>query len=229
MKHHAEKIEDAASTNMSVTREKVNKILVVLNQAIEDSNSIDQIDTLTGEILNIAEQTNLLALNASIEAARAGEVGKGFAVVADEISKLADASGATANNIQKINSIITTAVHNLADHANDLVDYMNNSILQNFESFVEAGEEYKKNATYIEGVMNDFAGKAAVLKDTVSDIAGSIHSISQAIVEGTEGVTGTAESMQVLASDIQDISKETQDNLQIAGLLKKETEIFVKL
>ena len=77
--------------------------------------------------------------------------------------------------------------------------------------------------------MNDFAGKAAVLKDTVSDIAGSIHSISQAIVEGTEGVTGTAESMQVLASDIQDISKETQDNLQIAGLLKKETEIFVKL
>lgn len=77
--------------------------------------------------------------------------------------------------------------------------------------------------------MNDFAGKTAVLKDTVSDIAGSIHSISQAIVEGTEGVTGTAESMQVLASDIQDISKETQDNLQIAGLLKKETEIFVKL
>ena len=36
-------------------------------------------------------------------------------------------------------------------------------------------------------------------------------------------------SMQVLASDLDDISKETQDNLEIAGLLKKETEIFVKL
>lgn len=93
MKHHAEKIEDIASTNMSNTKEKVNRILLVLNQAIEESNSIDQIDALTGEILNIADQTNLLALNASIEAARAGEVGKGFAVVADEISKLADASG----------------------------------------------------------------------------------------------------------------------------------------
>ena len=64
---------------------------MVLNQAIEESNSIDQIDALTGEILNIADQTNLLALNASIEAARAGEVGKGFAVVADEISKHAGA------------------------------------------------------------------------------------------------------------------------------------------
>lgn len=91
MKHHAEKIEDIASTNMSNTKEKVNRILLVLNQAIEESNSIDQIDALTGEILNIADQTNLLALNASIEAARAGEVGKGFAVVADEISKHAGA------------------------------------------------------------------------------------------------------------------------------------------
>lgn len=229
MKQHAEDMENTASTNMAATREKVNKILVVLNQAIEDSNSIDEIDALTDEILNIAQQTNLLALNASIEAARAGEVGKGFAVVADEISKLADASSETANNIQKINSVITTAVHNLAEHANDLIAYMNDSILHDFEGFVTAGGEYKKNATYIESVMNDFANKTAVLKNTVSEIAQSIDSISQAIDEGTKGVTGTAESMQVLASDIDNIFQETKDNLEIASLLKKETEIFVKL
>lgn len=229
MKQHAEEMENTASTNMSATREKVNRILAVLNQAIEDSSSVDQIDALTDEILSIAQQTNLLALNASIEAARAGEVGKGFAVVADEISKLADASSETANNIQKINSVITTAVHNLADHANDLVAYMNDSILHDFEGFVASGGEYKKNATYIENVMNDFANKTAMLKEMVSEIASSIDSISRAIDEGTRGVTGTAESMQVLASDIDNISQETRDNLEIAGLLKKETEIFVKL
>lgn len=49
MKHHAEKIENIASTNMSNTKEKVNRILAVLNRAIEESNSIDQIDTLTGK------------------------------------------------------------------------------------------------------------------------------------------------------------------------------------
>ena len=229
MKSHAEQIENTASTNMANTREKVNQILDVLNQAIEESNSVDQINTLTDEILNIAQQTNLLALNASIEAARAGDVGKGFAVVADEISQLADASRDTAGNIQKINGIITTAVHNLAEHANDLVTYMNESILHDFEGFVEAGGEYKKNATYIESVMNDFAGKTSNLKRTVSEIAVSIDSISQAIDEGTEGVMGTAESMQVLASDIANISQETKDNLEIANILKKETEIFVNL
>ena len=229
MKAHAENMENTASTNMAVTKEKVSQILDVLNQSIKDSSSIDQIDSLTGQILEITQQTNLLALNASIEAARAGEVGKGFAVVADEISQLADASRETANNIQKINSVITTAVHNLAEHSNDLVEYLNDSIMHDFESFVEAGVEYKQNATYIENVMNEFAGKADVLKDTVAEIATSIDTISNAIAEGSEGVTSTAESMQVLASDIDNISKETADNLEIASLLKKETEIFSNL
>lgn len=229
MKVHAENMENTASTNMTTTTEKVNQILSVLNQAIADSNSVDQIDTLTSDILEIAQQTNLLALNASIEAARAGEVGKGFAVVANEISQLADASRETANNIQKINGVITTAVHNLANHATDLVTYLNDSILHDFESFVEAGGEYKKNATYIESVMNEFAEKTDNLKTTVSEIATSINTISTAIDEGTEGVTNTAESMQVLASDIDTISTETSDNLEIASLLKKETEIFTKL
>ncbi len=229
MKAHAENMENTASTNMAVTKEKVSQILDVLNQSIKDSSSIDQIDSLTGQILEIAQQTNLLALNASIEAARAGEAGKGFAVVADEISQLADASRETANNIQKINSVITTAVHNLAEHSNDLVEYLNDSIMHDFESFVEAGVEYKQNATYIENVMNEFAGKTDVLKDTVAEIATSIDTISNAIAEGSEGVTSTAESMQVLASDIDNISKETADNLEIASLLKKETEIFSNL
>lgn len=77
--------------------------------------------------------------------------------------------------------------------------------------------------------MNEFTEKTDGLKNTVAEIATSIDSISNAISEGTEGVTSTAESMQVLASDIDNISKETTDNLEIASLLKKETEIFSNL
>ena len=133
MKEHANSMEAAARTNMESTGVKVNEILAVLNQAIEDSNSVNQVNNLTDDILNIASQTNLLALNASIEAARAGEAGRGFAVVATEISQLAAASQEAANRIQQINTVVTNAVHNLADNANGLVQYMNDSILPEFE------------------------------------------------------------------------------------------------
>ena len=115
MKANAEKIESDARYNMVQTGEKVGNILDVLNKAIEDSKSVDQVNNLTNDILNISSQTNLLALNASIEAARAGEAGKGFAVVADEIRQLADSSRETANKIQSINSVVVAAVNNLSD------------------------------------------------------------------------------------------------------------------
>ena len=229
MKTHAEQIENTASTNMHTTKAKVSQILDVLQAAIKDSNSVDQINTLTDDILSIAQQTNLLALNAAIEAARAGEVGKGFAVVANEISQLADASRDSATHIQQINTIIINAVHNLAQHSNDLIEYLNESILHDFEEFVEAGNEYKQNATYIENVMSEFAQKTDVLKNSVSEIAVSMDSISNAIDEGTKGVASTADSVQELVLDIENIANESNESKNVASLLKKETEIFTKL
>ena len=229
MKEHAEAMEHAARENMDTTGAKVNDIVSVLSQAIEDSNSVNQVDNLTNDILNIASQTNLLALNASIEAARAGDAGRGFAVVATEISQLAAASQEAANRIQQINSVVTQAVHNLADNANGLVQYMNESILPEFEEFVTAGSEYKNKATYIENAMNEFESKTDSLKNTMIEIQKSINTIAHAIEEGAKGVSNAADSTQVLVTDMENISSRMDENFEIATDLKKETAIFTKL
>ena len=229
MKGHADSMESAARSNMEATGTKVNEILEVLNRAIEDSNSVNQVNSLTDDILNIASQTNLLALNASIEAARAGDAGRGFAVVATEISQLAAASQEAANRIQQINSVVTQAVHNLADNANGLVQYMNESILPEFEEFVTAGSEYKNKATYIENVMNEFESKTDSLKNTMVEIQRSINTIAHAIEEGAKGVSNAADSTQVLVTDMENISNRMDENFEIATDLKKETAIFTKI
>lgn len=229
MKEHAEAMEHAARENMDTTGAKVNDIVSVLSQAIEDSNSVNQVDNLTNDILNIASQTNLLALNASIEAARAGDAGKGFAVVASEISQLAAASQEAANNIQSINAIVITAVHNLADNANGLVEYMNEKILPEFQKFVESGGAYHDKATFIEGVMADFEAKTDSLQNSMDEIANSVNTISHAIEEGVSVVVSAADSTQVLVSDMDKISKKMDENFAIAEGLKKETSVFTKL
>lgn len=229
MKAHAQSMESVARTNMETTDRKVSEILEVLQKAIEDSNSVKQVNSLTNDILNIASQTNLLALNASIEAARAGEAGRGFAVVASEISQLAAASQEAANNIQRINAIVTNAVNNLADNANGLVSYMNDSILPEFERFVESGVEYNDKASFIEGTMTDFKAKTDSLKQSMLEISSSINTISHAINEGVNGVVSAADSTQLIVEDMDNISHKMDENYEIADSLKKETSIFIKL
>ena len=229
MKEHADNMEQSAKANMDETNKKVEHILAALSQAISDSQSVDQVNSLTDEIMSIASQTNLLSLNASIEAARAGEAGKGFAVVAGEIGSLAENSRQTAGNIQEINSVVVNAVHNLADSANEIVDYMKNSILPEFEKFVEDGEKYRDNANYIESVMADFTNKTEGFKETFNEIAESISSITTAIDEGVRGVSCAAESTQTLVTDMDNISRRMDENQRIAGELDDETAIFAKI
>lgn len=228
MKANAEKIESDARYNMVQTGEKVGNILDVLSKAIEDSKSVDQVNNLTNDILNISSQTNLLALNASIEAARAGEAGKGFAVVADEIRQLADSSRETANKIQSINSVVVAAVNNLSDNANNLVSYLQQTILPEFQTFVDGGVKYKENASYIENAMDEFVEKTDVLKKNMDEIAHSINTITTVVDEGAAGVNNAAISTQNLVEDIVNISNKMIENKSIAQNLKNSTNIFAK-
>ena len=239
----AEKGADVSNEVMDRAKNLCNKTVTASNRtmemytnvkeksekAIEGSKAVEKINELTNTIMEISSQTGLLALNASIEAARAGEAGRGFAVVATEISQLAAASQEAANRIQQINSVVTQAVHNLADNANGLVQYMNESILPEFEEFVTAGSEYKNKATYIENVMNEFESKTDSLKNTMVEIQRSINTIAHAIEEGAKGVSNAADSTQVLVTDMENISNRMDENFEIATDLKKETAIFTKI
>ena len=229
MKEHADHIEQSAHTTRESTEEKISRILEVLEQAITESENVNQVNSLTNDILNIANQTNMLSLNASIEAARAGAAGKGFAVVASEISQLATASQAAANRIQNINSMVIHAVNNLSENANDLVTYINTSILTEFKNFARGGTEYREKANYIEGVMGEFTERMDRLQLTIEEIADSINLIARSIEEGEKGVSSAADSTQTLLKDMERITLHMDDNQAIAVNLKQETEVFTKL
>ena len=226
MRERADSLAKSADENKRTTDEMVGNIVGTLKKAIEDSKSVERVNELTGEILNISSQTNLLALNASIEAARAGEAGKGFAVVADEIRQLADSSRDTANNIQAINEHVTSAVFQLIDNSNKIINYIEETILADYDSFVQAGAQYNEDACYISEIMQEFAEKTEKLKELMKNTVESIEGISSGEEQSANAVTSSAVSTSQLVEQMNSIDKEMSESRNTVGELKAQTDVF---
>ena len=226
MRERADSLAKSADENKRTTDEMVGNIVGTLKKAIEDSKSVERVNELTGEILNISSQTNLLALNASIEAARAGDAGKGFAVVADEIRQLADSSRDTANNIQAINEHVTSAVYQLIDNSNKIIKYIEETILADYDSFVQAGAQYNEDACYISETMQEFAEKTEKLKELMKNTVESIEGISSGVEQSANAVTSSAVSTSQLVEQMNSIDKEMSESRNTVGELKAQTDVF---
>lgn len=212
-----------------ITRTTIETIDVVSEQTNKNNDSAADINRTIEIIKGLAAQTNLLSLNASIEAARAGEAGRGFAVVADEIRQLAASSSETANHIQEVNTTVTRAVYNLSENAQNLVTYIEESILKEFLSFVASGQQYQEDAAYIRQTMDSFNASTRGLKSSMTEIVDAIETITTAIDEGATGVSGVADSTQRLVSDMTEITRRMDTNHKVASELEKETITFANL
>lgn len=207
----------------------LNDIRGVLESSVKESRSVEKINELTGDILDIASQTNLLALNASIEAARAGEAGKGFAVVADEIRGLADNSRDTANNIQNISEIVTAAVEKLANNAENMLKFLDEKVIKDYDGFVDIVKQYQADADNMNDILHEFAGKASVIEETMQRMSIGIKDISMNVDEGAKGVSDVAESAVSLVNAISLIQEETENSQNISNELQDEVRRFERV
>ncbi|RKI29418.1 methyl-accepting chemotaxis protein [bacterium 1xD8-6] len=229
MQSRASVLQNTAVENKQNTSGVVNSIISNLKKAMEDSKSVDRVNDLTDEILSISSQTNLLALNASIEAARAGEAGRGFAVVADEIRQLADSSRETANNIQSINNMVVIAVKELIDSSDSIVKYINETILPDYDGFVDAGKQYNEDAVYVNKVVSQFSEMSVQLEMLIKSITESISGIATSVDESADGISAAASNTNALVREITQVTDAMNNNKNIANSLNQQAEQFAHL
>lgn len=222
----AKESEKTALDGKSSTNEMVSEIRSIMKESIENSKKVDDITKLTADILSIASQTNLLALNASIEAARAGEVGKGFAVVAEEIRELAERSRMTANNIQEISETVIEAVEKLASDSGAMLEFVDGTVLKDYDKFAEIAQFYREDSTHLESVLSEFAGQADDLRENTDVLKEGMNGITIAIEESAKGIVMVAESTAELVKNLGSIKEDVNDNKRISNELRQEVDKF---
>lgn len=211
----AEKIKQDAITSAVNAKNLYAEAKEELEEAIKQSGAVSEINMLAQAILQITEQTNMLSLNAAIEAARAGEAGKGFAVVANEIRRLAEQSSASASSIQEVVSRVQSSVLNLSDSATNVLGFIDQEVIKEFEEFVNTADQYNKDATMFNDMMVDFSATSQQLNASITNIANSIKEVTTAVNEGAAGVEDIASKSNDIVertNDVNDISDVNSDN-----------------
>lgn len=229
IKREADEIKSEALKKKENTGVKVEELSAVLEKSVKDSEKVAQINELTKVILDIASQTNLLALNASIEAARAGEAGKGFAVVAEEISALAENSRQTAGNIQVISNEVTEAVTSLATNANQVLEFINTTVLADYDAFVDTGEKYEETARLINEMLDGISTQSQSLNTIMGEMADSVTSISESVEQASEAINQSAEHSQDIVDEISGISSAMDTNNDVTEKLNDSTRQFITI
>lgn len=226
IRSRAEELRKLAQESRETADGMIKEFDVSLNASIEDSRQIEKIGNLTADILSIASKTNLLALNASIEAARAGEAGKGFAVVADEIRQLADSSKQTAGNIQHISEGVVAAVMTLAENAGNLVKFINERVLPDYEILERTGEQYLNDSITIDRMMGEMRDSMENIGSMMRSVAESNENITNNVRESAQGVGGVVDNTAALAENMKGIVEALNQVSDVVSHLSQQTACF---
>ena len=224
--------ENATGLSKSVTdsieksNQMFNEIKESLKKGLEDSKAVDEINVLAEAILGITSQTTLLALNASIEAARAGEAGRGFAVVANEISALATNSKNTVSQIQEVTKVVMAAVGSLSESAKNLLNFVAEDVMKDYEDMSKAADSYKNDADYFSNMTADLSVTSKELLEATHMMMTAINEVSMSAQDGAKVTTQVAEQTMGIQMNTTSISDEMHKTNEVTNHLLKMVEEF---
>ncbi|MBP2033704.1 methyl-accepting chemotaxis protein [Clostridium algifaecis] len=222
----AEELKESSNQSKMAAKNIYNDIKNSMENAIEDSKSVNKINELTEGILDITEQTNLLSLNASIEAARAGEAGKGFAVVADEVRQLAEQSSQTAENIKNVVGIVESSVKKLVDSSSSILKFLENTVNKDYDKFGNVAVQYNKDADTMNEFMMDFSAVSEELNASIEGIVKAVGEMAQTVSDGASGIQNVSEKTSNIFKKLENINSTATKNRESADVLKEIIEKF---
>jgi methyl-accepting chemotaxis protein len=201
------------------------KETMIIN-AIEEGKVVSEIGVMANTISSISEQINLLALNAAIEAARAGEQGRGFAVVAEEVRKLADQSSEAVNNVKGIIVKVQKSFDDLAIGSKELLSFMDKDVNIQFENFSNVGEQYYKDAEFVNNMSSELAAMSEEINATINQVSEAVQHLADMSQRSSENTSDIEESLNRSTSSMEKMSGTAEQQSMLANSLNEMVKRF---
>ncbi|MGR6836510.1 methyl-accepting chemotaxis protein [Syntrophomonas erecta] len=205
----AVKLQSNAHSSQDEAINMYSRIRSELLKAIDNTRAIENISVLAQDIAAVARQTNLLSLNAAVEAARAGDQGHGFAVVAGEVGKLARDSAATVVNIQKLADQAQSALADLMEYSQALLNFINDRVITDYDFMVDMGEHYQKDSNLIIGLTETVNAYTLQVMQAMEEMNQAIQTTAANITDATartQEIASASESANRVAMEIHSAS-----------------------
>jgi methyl-accepting chemotaxis protein len=197
-----------------------------LQKSMEHARVVNNIGTMAGVISEVAEQINLLSLNASIEAARAGEQGKGFAVVAMEIGKLAKETSDAVSQIQNTISDVEGAFKDMADESHSMLEFVQKTVMPDYNSFIGVAEQYESDAIAIEGNAKKISEMAMAIQKIMDEVSMAIQNITESTQSTADNSSKIMDSMNEVSEVVNSVSEMSNKQALIATNLNDVVSSF---
>lgn len=222
----AERLREESQHSKATAEELHRRTLAKLRDALKRSADVERINLLTATILNITSQTELLALNAAIESARAGEAGRGFAVVADQIRKLADESARTVEEIRTVNQLVLGAVGDLSEASQEIAGFVEQQVVQDYDSFVAAGERYSEDAALVRSLVTDIRRTTELLESQAAAIAQAMGHISASNEQEAHWTLTIAQEADTVSTQTESLEACSEDMMERLGEIRQGLSRF---
>lgn len=124
---------------------------------------------------------------------------------------------------------MVSAVDNLTGSANDMLQFVDGNIMNDYDTFVGVVNQYHADAEQMNQILSGFAGEAGVMSDTMESMNSGIRDIAVTMDESANAVTSVAAEASELVIAISDIRSETDHNRKVSADMDEQVQRFKKL
>ena len=129
-------------------------------------------------------------------------------------------------SIQGISMGVVKSVSGLSDNASELLGFVNERVMPDYDELEKTGVQYLKDATSVTDIMDQILTGTNAISDTMEEVVASNEGISTTVEQNAVGVTNVAQNTTELAVNMKEIFRALQEVQGVIDDLTRQADMF---